>query len=199
MNSILLLFLMLPSMLFSGFNFGRKYEEAPVVEEAVKVEETEAIEAETPKTKIYISQQLRGQQNWSIIDLYDINLTKHATADMEDRVLLWTSAKAENGEINSGELNYWTLAVITNDGAYNLFYSRIDGMAYAEIYEKEVDGVETQVITLYIFDSTDRVIKNYTYDEDDDVFVEEQVFSAAEHSDRGFVNKYSTIPKAKVM
>lgn len=149
------------------------------------------------KTKILLSQQLRGQQDWTVMGSYYTELTKHATDDGKDRVLLWTEAKPDNGEMKWDETHYWALAVVTNDGAYNLYYKQLAGELYCEVNEIYISGVATDVITLYIFSEKDREIRNYIYDEDDDVFVEDQVFATGAFSTAGVSNKYSTIPESK--
>ena len=112
-------------------------------------------------------------------------------------MLLGTSAQQENGEMEWEDSHYWTLAVLTEDGAYNLFFQRLHGMLYFEVNEAYISGVPTDVISLYIFSGTDREIRNYIYNEEEDVFVEDCLFSTSQFSTAGINNRYSTIPEAK--
>ena len=162
-----------------------------------KEDEQETEDKEGRKTKIPISQILKITNEWSIMGDYHTQITKHAGKDSEDRVLLATSAQQENGEMQWEDSHYWTLAVLTADGAYNLFYQRLQGMLYYEVNEAYIRGVPTEVISLYIFSGTDREIRNYTYDREEDVFVEDRLFSTGQFSTAGINNRYSTIPEAK--
>ncbi len=163
-------------------------------EEEEKPEDTDELGR---KTKVPISEQLKMTNEWTIMGDYSTRLTKHYKSDKEDRVLLATSAQQENGEIEWEDSHWWTLAVLTADGAYNLFYQRIQGSMYFEVNEAYISGVPTEVITLYIFGGTDREIRNYIYDEKDDVFVEDRLYSTSKFSTAGINNRYTTIPEAK--
>ena len=170
---------------------------AAVKPKTKKVEENDATETNERKTKSVISEQLKMTNEWTIMGDYHTKITKHAAKDKDDRVLLGTSAQQENGEMKWGDSQYWTLAVLTKDGAYNLFYQRIQGLLYFEVNEAYISGVPTEVITLYVFSGTDREIRNYVYDESEDAFFEDRVFSTSQYSTAGVNNRYSTIPEAK--
>ena len=163
-------------------------------EEKVKEDTQESNER---KSKSVISEQLKMTNEWTIMGDYHTKITKHIKKDKYERILLGTSAQQKNGEMQWEDSQYWTLAVLTEDGAYNLFYQRIQGMLYFEVNEAYISGVPTQVITLYIFSGTDREIRNYIYDEDEDAFFEDRLFSTAQFSTAGVNNRYSTIPEAK--
>ena len=173
-------------------------EVAVVVKPDTEKEETEP-EPETNerKSKSVLSEQLKMTNEWTVMGDYHAKITKHAKKDKEDRVLLGTSAQQENGEMQWGDSQYWTLAVLTDKGAYNLFYQRLQGMLYFEVNEAYISGVPTDVITLYIFGGTEREIRNYIYDEKEDAFFEDRIFSTSEFSTAGINNRYSTIPEAK--
>ncbi len=170
---------------------------AAIKPKAEQVEENDTEEPDERKTKSVISEQLKMTNEWTIMGDYHTKITKHAAKDKDDRVLLGTSAQQENGEMEWGDSQYWTLAVLTGDGAYNLFYQRLQGMLYFEVNEAYISGVPTEVITLYIFSGTDREIRNYIYDEEDDSFYEDRLFSTSQYSTAGVNNRYSTIPEAK--
>lgn len=162
-----------------------------------ETENTETKEPEERKTKILLSAILKITNEWTIMGDYHTQITKHSTKEKSDRVLLGTSAQQENGEMEWEDSHYWTLAVLTEDGAYNLFYQRLQGMLYFEVNEAYISGVPKEVITLYIFSGTDREIRNYIYDEKEDVFVEDRLFTTGAFSTAGINNRYSTIPEAK--
>lgn len=162
-----------------------------ISEETEKEEETEL---EEPKTKIVLSKILNMRNEWTIMGDYSIALTK---SGKKDRVLLATSARAVNGEMQWDDSQYWTLAVLTDEGAYNLFYQRLQGVVYAEVNEAYIHGIATPVITVYAFSSTDRDIRNYIYDYDEDVFVEDQIFTTRTFSTGGINTIYSTFPEYK--
>ena len=143
--------------------------------------------------RIVISKTLKMTNEWTIMGDYNCKITK----DGEDRVLLATSAIPDGGEMQWDDSQYWTLAVLTKDGAYNLFYERVSGMVYAEVNEAYVQGVATTIITAYIFSGGDREIRNYTYSYNEDAFIEEQVFSTRLFSTGGVSNLYSTFPEYK--
>ena len=90
---------------------------------------------------------------------------------------------------------YWTLAVLTEKGAYNLFYQRFQGVVYVEVNEAYLSGLPTNIITLYAFSGTDRDIRNYTYNEEEDAFIEDQIFTTKVFSTGGINNLYSTFPE----
>lgn len=160
-------------------------------------EKTGTTETDERKSKSVLSEQLKMTNEWTIMGDYHTKITKHATKDKDERVLLGTAAQQENGEMKWGDSQYWTLAVMTKDGAYNLFYQRLQGMLYFEVNEAYISGVPTEVITLYIFSGTDREIRNYVYNESEDAFFEDRVFSTSQYSTAGVNNRYSTIPEAK--
>ncbi len=149
---------------------------------------------EEPKTKIVLSKILNMTNDWTIMGDYSISLTK---SGKKDRVLLATSARAVNGEMQWDDSQYWTLAVLTDDGAYNLFYQRIQGVVYAEVNEAYVHGIATPVVTVYAFSGTDRDIRNYIYSYDEDAFIEDQVFTTKVFSTGGINTIYSTFPEYK--
>ena len=164
----------------------------PVVE-TKKKDETQT-ELEEPKTRIMISKTLNMTNEWTIMGDYNISLTK---SGKKDRVILGTSARNVNGEMQWDDSQYWTLAVLTDDGAYNLYYQRLQGMVYAEVNEAFIKGVATPIITVYAFSGTDRDIRNYTYSYDEDAFIEDQVFTTKAFSTGGINTIYSTFPEYK--
>lgn len=164
-----------------------------VVTDIVEVPEKKE-ELEEPKTKIVISKILNMRNEWTIMGDYSIALTK---SGKKDRVLLATSARAINGEMLWDDSQYWTCAVLTDEGAYNLFYQRLQGMVYAEVNEAYIHGIATPVVTVYAFTETDRDIRNYVYNYDEDVFVEEQIFTTKTFSTGGINTLYSTFPEYK--
>ncbi|MDD6735691.1 MAG: hypothetical protein PUE13_05195 [Clostridiales bacterium] len=149
---------------------------------------------EEPKTTIPLTTTLKMTNDWTIMGDFNMELTQRGK---KDRIVLATSAKAKNGEMQWDDSQYWTLAVIAEDGAYNLFSQRMQGYVYMEANEGFIRGVSTEVITAYIFSGADREIRNYIFDSDEGVFVEEQMFSTAEFSTGGINNLYSTIPEYK--
>lgn len=149
-------------------------------------------EVETPRTTIHISETLQMTNDWTIIGDYDYSLTKKGK---KDRIVLATSAKNKNGEILWDDSQYWTLAVITEGGAYNLFSQRMQGYVYLEVGEIFVQGLSTPAITAYIFSGSDREIRNYLFE--DGMFVEYQEYSTKQFSTGGINNRYSTIPEPK--
>ncbi len=169
-------------------------EDASVITNAGDTEKVEEEEPEEPKTKIVLSQTLNMTNEWTIMGDYSMYLTK---SGKKDRVLLATSARSVNGEMQWDDSQYWTLAVLTDEGAYNLFYQRFQGVVYAEVNEAYVKGIATPVITAYAFSGTDRDIRNYVYDYDEDVFVEEQLFTTKTFSTGGINTIYSTFPEYK--
>ena len=151
-------------------------------------------EAEEPQSTIAISTTLKMTNDWTIMGDYDAEITKKGK---KDRIVLATSAKSKNGEMHWDDSQYWTLAVISEDGAYNLFSQRMQGHVYFELNEGFVRGASTDVITAYIFSGTDREIRNYTFDRAAGVFVEKQMYTTAEFSTGGINNIYSCIPEYK--
>ena len=158
-----------------------------------KEEETEE-EKKEPKTKIVLSKTLNMTNEWTIMGDYSLSITK---SGKKDRVILSTSARSVNGEMQWDDSQYWTLAVITDDGAYNLFYQRFQGVVYAEVNEAYVHGIATPVIIAYVFSGADRDIRIYTYDYDEDAFIEEQIFTTKAFSTGGVNTLYSTFPEYK--
>ncbi|MCR4692936.1 MAG: hypothetical protein K5664_03555 [Firmicutes bacterium] len=157
-------------------------------------EEDNGNETEEPKTKIVLSQTLNMTNEWTIMGDYSMSLTK---SGKKDRVILATSARSVNGEMQWDDSQYWTLAVLTDKGAYNLFYQRFQGVVYAEVNEAFISGVATPIITAYAFSGTDRDIRNYVYDYDEDAFIEEQIFTTKNFSTGGINTLYSTFPEYK--
>ena len=157
-------------------------------------EEDSGNETEEPKTKIVLSQTLNMTNEWTIMGDYSMSLTK---SGKKDRVILATSARSVNGEMQWDDSQYWTLAVLTDKGAYNLFYQRFQGVVYAEVNEAFISGVATPIITAYAFSGTDRDIRNYVYDYDEDAFIEEQIFTTKNFSTGGINTLYSTFPEYK--
>ena len=164
----------------------------PVVD-TKKENETET-EQEEPKTKIVLSKTLNMTNEWTLMGDYSISLTK---SGKKDRVLLATSARSVNGEMQWDDSQYWTLAVLTDKGAYNLFYQRFQGLVYAEVNEAFIQGIATPIITVYAFSGTDRDIRNYIYNYDEDAFIEDQVFTTKTFSTGGINTLYSTFPEYK--
>lgn len=157
-------------------------------------EEEPQEDTKEPKTKIVLSKTLNMTNEWTIMGDYSLSLTK---SGKKDRVLLATSARSVNGEMQWDDSQYWTLAVLTDDGAYNLFYQRFQGVVYAEVNEAYVHGIATPVITAYAFSGADRDIRNYVYDYDEDAFIEEQIFTTKTFSTGGINTLYSTFPEYK--
>ena len=166
-------------------------EETPTPEPTVSAQPTPEV-TEEPQNKIAISKNLKMTNDWTIMGDFDFKLTGTGKAD---RIVLATSAKTKNGEMVWDDSQYWTLAVISEDGAYNLFSQRMTGYVYAEVNEIFVRGIATPVVTAYIFSGADREIRNYTFE--DDFFVEEQVFNTKAFSTGGINNMYSTFPEYK--
>lgn len=147
-------------------------------------------EVEEPKTTIHLSQTLQMTNDWTLIGDFDYSITQKGK---KDRIVLATSAKTRNGEIMWDDSQYWTLAVISEDGAYNLFNGRMQGYVYAEMNEAFVKGLSTPVITAYIFSGNDREIRNYVFE--DGMFVESQEYTTKQYSTGGINNRYSTLPE----
>ena len=201
MKKGILLILTLSVLLFAG---------CEQVSDLIKPEEDDAVvnvndthmekeeepqeDAKEPKTKIVLSKTLNMTNEWTIMGDYSLSLTK---SGKKDRVLLATSARSVNGEMQWDDSQYWTLAVLTDDGAYNLFYQRFQGVVYAEVNEAYVHGMATPVITAYAFSGADRDIRNYVYNYDEDAFTEEQIFTTKTFSTGGINTLYSTFPEYK--
>jgi len=142
------------------------------------------------KTHIPISRTLKMTNEWTIVGDYDVSLTGR---EEKDRVVLGTSAVEKNGEIMWDDSQYWTVAVLNEDGAYNLFSQRMSGQVYMEVGEAFINGFATPIVTIYIFSGTDREIRNYTYV--DDYFEETIIYSTKEFSTGGVNCLYSTLPE----
>ena len=149
-------------------------------------------EQEEPKTKITLSQQLEMTNDWTILGDFNYELTKKGK---KDRIVLGTSATHNNGEMMWDDSQYWTVAVISEDGAYNLFAERIRGNVYFEINECFMSGVNTPIVTVYIFSGNDREIRNYIFD--GEAFTEEQEYTTKNFSTGGINNMYSSMPQYK--
>ncbi len=147
-------------------------------------------EVEDPKTTITLSQILKMTNDWTLIGDFNYSITEPGK---KDRIVLATSAKAKNGEMMWDDSQYWTLAVIAEGGAYNLFNERMQGYVYAEVNEAFIKGLSTPVITAYIFSGNDREIRNYIFEEDQ--FVEYVEYSTKNFSTGGINNRYSTLPE----
>lgn len=145
-----------------------------------------------PQTKIPLSQMIHMTNDWTILGDYNFEITQKGK---KDRIVLGTSAEAKNGEMMWDDSQYWTVAVIAEDGAYNLFSERIQGYVYAEVNEGFIRGVVTPVITVYIFSGNDREIRNYIFD--GEYFVESQEYTTKNFSTGGINNMYGTIPEYK--
>ena len=174
---------------------------APEGKESDVVTQTEAPEKtpepsknpeDEPQTKIALSQMLEMTNDWTILGDFDFEITQKGK---KDRIVLATSAETKNGEMMWDDSQYWTAAVIAEDGAYNLFSERIQGYVYMEVNEGFMKGVITPVITLYIFSGNDRDIRNYVFD--GEYFVESQEYTTRNFSTGGINNMYSTIQEYK--
>jgi hypothetical protein len=130
--------------------------------------------------------------DWSILGSYNYELTEEGK---KDRVIIGTSAQNKNGEMQWDDSQYWTVAVISEEGAYNLFFRRMQGRAYVEVNTCYVDGVSTPIITVYAFSGNDREIRNYVYD--GEFFVETIEYTTKDFSTGGINNMYGTIPDYK--
>ncbi len=164
-----------------------------VVTETMEPTNTQAPE-EDPQTKIPISQMISMTNDWELLGDYNFEITKKGK---KDRIVLGTSAEAKNGEMMWDDSQYWTVAVISEDGAYNLFSERIQGRVYMEVNEGFIKGIVTPVITVYIFSGNDREIRNYTFD--GECFIESQEYTTKNFSTGGINNRYSTIQEYKPM
>ena len=165
-------------------------------EETIATQTTEPVKTpdpeEDPQTKIPISQMINMTNDWELLGDYNFEITKKG---QKDRIVLGTSAKAKNGEFMWDDSQYWTVAVISEDGAYNLFSERIQGRVYMEVNEGFVKGIVTPVITVYIFSGNDRQIRNYIFD--GECFIESQEYTTKNFSTGGINNRYTTIQEYK--
>ena len=165
---------------------------APVIDKKDNENNKTGTETENPKTKIFLSKTLKMTNEWTLMGDYSISLTK---SGKKDRVILGTSAREINGEMQWDDSQYWTLAVLTDTGAYNLFHERMQGQVYAEVNEAYIKGIATPVIIVYAFSGADRDIRIYTYDYDEDAFIEDQIFTTRVFSTGGINTIYSTFPE----
>ncbi len=162
--------------------------EAPTV----SAQPTEDPEVPDVKTTIPLTQQLKMTNDWTILGDYSMSITQKG---VKDRIVLGTSAQSKNGEMMWDDSQYWTVAVITEHGAYNLFSERMQGYVYMEAGEAFLKGIATPIITVYIFSGTDREIRNYIFEEN--VFVEYSEYSTKQFSTGGINNMYSSMPEYK--
>ena len=102
-------------------------EDGTIVTETIKPIITPEPEEE-PQTKIPISQMIQMTNDWELLGDYNFEITKKGK---KDRIVLGTSAQAKNGEFMWDDSQYWTVAVISEDGAYNLFSQRMQGQGWA--------------------------------------------------------------------
>lgn len=168
-------------------------EEVEDVQVAIPTQRPQIIpkEGETV-TKIACSQEIKMTNEWTILGSYNYELTKEGK---KDRVIIGTSAQNKNGEMQWDDSQYWTVAVISEDGAYNLFFRRMQGRVYAEVNTCYVSGVSTPIVTVYAFSGNDREIRNYVYD--GEYFVETVEYTTKSFSTGGINNMYGTIPDYK--
>lgn len=139
---------------------------------------------------IPISQTLKMTNDWTILGDYSAQLTWN---DEYDRVVLGTSAKTVNGEIMWDDSQYWTIAVLNENGAYNLFSERVTGQVYMEVGEAFFNGMTTPVVTAYIFGGADREVRNYTFNGES--FDETIVYTTRQFSTGGINSLYTTFPE----
>lgn len=151
--------------------------------EAATEEKDEKISEKQKEDKITIglSKELEMKSSWTILDEYSTQITRHGADDDEDRIMLATSAaKDKSGEMLWDDSNEWALAVLTKDGAYNLFSQRVQlGDVFFEVSTARENGVSKEIITLYVFAESENKIYNFTYNEQEDAFVREEVFSTS--------------------
>jgi len=164
-------------------------EDVPVVQPTQQPQMPENFE---PVTKIPLSQEIKMTNDWTILGSYNHYLTQE---NKKDRLIIGTSAQNKNGEMEWDDSQYWTVAVISEDGAYNLFFKRMQGRVYAELNVCYVNGVATPIITVYVFSGNDREIRNYIYD--GEFFVESIEYTTKNFSTGGINNMYGTIPEYK--
>ena len=168
-------------------------EKETIITQTMEPENTHSPE-EDPQTKIPLSQMIQMTNDWELLGDYNYEITKKGK---KDRIVLGTSAEAKNGEMMWDDSQYWTVAVISEDGAYNLFSERMQGRVYMEVNEGFLKGVVTPVITVYIFSGNDREIRNYIFD--GEYFIESQEYTTKNFSTGGINNRYSTLPEYKPM
>lgn len=199
MKKLLILAAALVAMLLTGCETASELlkpeeTEAPAVTETQKPITSQDNETEEPITTIPRTQILQMTNDWTIMGDFRYNITNRSK---EDRVVLATSAEHNGDEMMWDDSQYWTLAVIADDGAYNLFSQRIQGYVYAEVNEAFINGITTTVITAYVFSNADRDIRNYIYDSDKDVFIEYQEYTTKSFSTGGINNLFTSMPEYK--
>lgn len=199
MKKLLILAATLAAMLLTGCETASELlkpeeTEAPAVVETKKPITSQDNETEEPITTIPRTQILQMTNDWTIMGDFRYNITNRSK---EDRVVLATSAEHNGDEMMWDDSQYWTLAVIADDGAYNLFSQRIQGYVYAEVNEAFINGITTTVITAYVFSNADRDIRNYIYDSDKDVFIEYQEYTTKSFSTGGINNLFTSMPEYK--
>ena len=148
---------------------------------------------EKEATKIQLSQILKMKETWTTLAHTQSEIRKKG---VKDRIVLATSAKTEKGEIMWDDSQNWTLAVVADEGVYNLYSEYITGRLYFELNVFYVNGLETNAVTLYIFDGAKREIRNYIFQ--DDGFVENVLFSTDDVSTAGINNTFSTFPEYQI-
>ena len=195
MKKIILMLVVMSAMLLSGCQKVSNLLSDPtpspsVSKPVVTLEPISTPEPEDIRTMIPISRMLKMTNDWTILGDYDVRITGK---NEKDRVVLGTSAMTKNGEVMWDDNQYWTLAVLNADGAYNLFSQQMSGQVYVEVSEAYVNGLSTPIITAYIFSGTEREIRNYIFDKD--AFEEKIVYSTKEFSTGGVNCLYSTIPE----
>ena len=168
-------------------------EEEVIVTQTMEPTKTESPEDE-PQTKIPLSQMIQMTNDWELLGDYNFEITQKGK---KDRIVLGTSAQAKNGEMMWDDSQYWTVAVISEEGAYNLFSERMQGRVYMEVNEAFVSGVVTPVITVYIFSGNDREIRNYMFD--GEFFIESQDYTTKSFSTGGINNRYTSLQEYKPM
>lgn len=199
MKKLLILAAALVAMLLTGCETASellKPEEtdAPVVVETKKPITSQDNEPEEPVTTIPRTQILQMTNDWTIMGDFRYNITNRGK---DDRVVLATSAEHNGDEMLWDDSQYWTLAVIADDGAYNLLNQRMQGYVYAEVNEGFINGITTTIITAYVFSNTDRDIRNYIYDAEQDLFVEYQEYTTKNFSTGGINNLFTSMPEYK--
>lgn len=199
MKKLLILAATLAAMLLTGCETASELlkpeeTEAPKVVETQKPITQRDDEAEEPETTIPRTQILQMTNDWTIMGDFRYNITNRGE---EDRVVLATSAKHNGDEMEWDDSQYWTLAVIAEDGAYNLLSQRMQGYVYAEVNEGFINGITTTIITAYVFSNADRDIRNYIYDAERDLFVEYQEYTTKNFSTGGINNLFTSMPEYK--
>ena len=199
MKKLLILAATLAAMLLTGCETASELlkpeeTEAPKVVETQKPITQRDDEVEEPETTIPRTQILQMTNDWTIMGDFRYNITNRSE---EDRVVLATSAKHNGDEMEWDDSQYWTLAVIAEDGAYNLLSQRMQGYVYAEVNEGFINGITTTIITAYVFSNADRDIRNYIYDAERDLFVEYQEYTTKNFSTGGINNLFTSMPEYK--